>query len=318
MSYWESMEARVEEYLRVRRSLGYQLRVEEGELYRFARFADKQQHTRAITVKLAVAWAKSSRKDSRLFHARRIETLRGLAKYCALFEPETEIPSPTLLGPAHRRISPYIYTPQEITALMDAALQLKPRGGVRPITMQYLIGLLSATGLRISEALHLNRTDVDLDQEHLVVRETKFMKTRYVPLHPTTAKALAEYTRIREGKAPFASNAFFIDDQGGPFQYRQALYAFQCLRRRLGWEKEGMRPPRLHDLRHTFACRRLLNWYEQGVDVNRAILHLSVYLGHCKVTDTYWYLTGIPSLMAIVAERFERKFAQGGQPCLIQ
>lgn len=314
MRHWESMMDRVEEYLRVRRSLGYKLKIEGGELHRFAQFAEKQKHSGPITVELAVAWAKSSKKDSQLFHARRIETLRGLTKFCALFEQETEIPSPKLLGRAHRRISPYIYTPQEILELIDAAGQIEPQGGLRPETMRHLIGLLSATGLRISEALYLNRTDVDLDHGYLLIRETKFNKSRYVPLHPTAVQAMYEYTDIRERKMPFATNAtaFFLNGKGAPFQYRQALYAFQSIRRRLGWEKKGKRPPRLHDLRHTFACRRLLAWYEQGIDINRAILYLSVYLGHYKVTDTYWYLTGIPSLMAIAAERFEDHFAQGG------
>ncbi len=211
MRHWESMKARVEEYLRVRRSLGYKLKVEGGELYRFAQFSEKQKHNGPITVELAMAWAKSAKKDSQLFHARRIETLRGLAKFCALFEPETEIPSPTLLGPAHRRISPYIYTPQEIVELMDAASQIEPQGGLRSETMRCLIGLLSATGLRISEALHLNRPDVDLAQGCLVIRETKFNKSRYVPLHPTSVQALEEYTHIRERKAPLApsSTVFF-------------------------------------------------------------------------------------------------------------
>jgi len=314
MRHWESMKARVEEYLRVRRSLGYKLKVEGEELYRFAQFAEKQKHNGPITMELAVAWAKSSKKGSQLFHARRIETLRGLAKFCALFEPETEIPSRTLLGPAHRRNSPYIYTSQEIVELMDAARQIEPQGGLRPETMRYLIGLLSATGLRISEALHLNRRDVDLDHGCLVIRDTKFDKSRYVPLHPTAVHALDEYTHIRERKMQFTpiSTAFFLNDKGTSFHYRQALYAFQSIRRRLDWGKKGIRPPRLYDLRHTFACQRLLAWYEQGVDVNTAILHLSVYLGHGKVTDTYWYLTGIPSLMAIAAEHFEHHFAKGG------
>jgi integrase len=189
---------------------------------------------------------------------------------------------------------------------MHAATKLNKGVGLRPATMQCLIGLLSATGLRISEALHLSHSDVDFNSRLLVVRETKFSKSRYVPVHPTTLEALRNYARLRNRLVPVMSDskAFFLFDNGHPLNYRQALYAFQCIRRQLVWQRK--RPPRLHDLRHTFACNRLLSWYEQGVDINNAILMLSVYLGHSKVTDTYWYLTGIPSLMAIAAKRFEQ------------
>lgn len=308
MSRWKSMRERVEDYLSTRRRLGYQLKIEGEELLRFARFADEHGNNKILTVELAVAWTNTSKSASNLYRARRLETIRGLAKYCALFEPETQIPPPGLLGPTHRRGTPHIYTVEELSDLLKAATNLKPRNGLRPATLRYLIGLLSATGLRISETLHLTRADVDFERNILVVRETKFCKSRYVPLHPTTVEALDDYSRIRDRLVPVTSdsNAFFLLDNGRPLNYRQALYAFQSIRRQLGWETQRKRPPRLHDLRHTFACNRLLSWYEEGIDVNNAILMLSVYLGHSKVSDTYWYLTGIPPLMAIAAERFER------------
>ena len=312
MSYWKSMPERVEDYLSVRRRLGYKLQIEGQELHRFARFAQEHGHTEAITIELAVAWANSSKKPSDLYRARRLEIVRTLSKYCALFEPETEISSPGLLGPAHRRVNPYIYTEHEISDLLKTAGKLQPTNGLRPATLRCLIGLLAATGLRISEALHLNRTDVDFENRMLVVRETKFRKSRYVPLHSTAVKALNKYVRFRDKRIPLmaTSTAFFMLDDGRSLNYRQALYAFQTIRRRLGWEIQGKRPPRLQDLRHTFACRRLLSWYKEGTDVNNAILWLSVYLGHSKVTDTYWYLTGVPELMAIAAERFENLFSK--------
>jgi len=232
--------------------------------------------------------------------------IRGLAKYCVLFEPETQIPPPGLLGPAHRRLTPYIYTSQELFDLMQAAANLNMGEGLRPATIQNLLGLLSATGLRISEALHLSRADIDFESNLLVVKETKFNKSRHVPLHPTTVDALKDYARFRDKSVPvtFGTDAFFILDKGYPLTYRHALYSFQTIRRQMAWRKKRL--PRIHDLRHTFACNRLLSWYEEGIDVNNAILMLSVYLGHAKVTDTYWYLTGIPSLMSIAADRFER------------
>ena len=312
MSQWMSMQERVENYLTARRLLGYQLKIEGQELHRFARFAEAQKHCGALTIELAVAWANTA-KSSGLYRARRVETVRGLAKYCALFEPETEIPPSRLFGPAHRRLSPHIYSTQEIEKLLEAAAELKPQEGLRPATMQCLFGLLSATGLRISEALRLKCSDVDLDRGVLTVREAKFSKERYVPLHPTTVKELVNYARFRDIRISFMSDAapFFPSDNGHPLKYRQALHAFQSLRRQLGWGAQASRPPRIHDLRHTFACHRLLAWYEEGVDVNNAIVFLSVYLGHSKVTDTYWYITGIPSLMAIAAERFERLASEG-------
>jgi integrase len=312
MNHWKSMHEQVKDYLSARRRLGYQLKIAGDELLRFARFADRQGIHPFLTIELAVAWASTS--VSKLNRARRLEMIRGLAKYCVLFEPETQIPPPGLLGPAHRRVTPYIYTAKELSDLMHAAARLNKGKGLRPATMQYLIGLLSATGLRISEAIHLSREDVEFKSKLLVVRETKFNKSRYVPLHPTTVESLKDYARLRDRLVPAMSdsNAFFLFDNGRPLNYRQASYAFQSIRRQLAWQRK--RPPRLHDLRHTFACNRLLSWYEQDIDVNNAILMLSVYLGHSKVTDTYWYLTGIPPLMAIAAQRSER--LAGGVTCL--
>ena len=313
MNRWTNMRERVDDYLNARRRLGYKLRIEGEQLRRFAQFAEEQGHEGILTVELAGAWANASKSGSDICRARRLETVRSLAKYCALFEPETQIPAPRMLGPAHRRVAPHIYTAQEIGKMMEAAAEIKPQNGLRPETMRCLLGLLSATGLRISEALHLTCADVDFEERRLVVRETKFRKSRYVPLHPSTVKALEAYARFRDRRVPLRSAhaVFFLSGDGCPLRYRQALYAFQCIRRRVGWAR-GKRPPRLHDLRHTFACNRLLAWYKQGVDVNTAIFLLAVYLGHGKVTDTYWYLTGTPSLMAIAAKRFEC-FASKGE-----
>ena len=312
MSHWMSMHERVEDYLTARRRLGYKLQIEGQELHRFARFAEQHGHSGALTIELAVAWANTAR-SSDLYRARHLETVRVLAKYCALFEPETEIPPSRLLGSAHRRMPPHIYTMQEIAKLLDAAAELKPQDGLRPATMRCLLGLLYATGMRISEALHLKCGDVDLEQGIIIVKETKFRKCRYVPLHPTTVQALGDYARFRDRQMSSTSAAtpFFLSDNRLPFKYRQGLHAFQSLRRQLGWESPGRRPPRVHDLRHTFACHRLSAWYEEGVDVNKAILLLSVYLGHSKATDTYWYLTGIPSLMDFAAKRFESIASKG-------
>lgn len=303
MTHWNSIREQVEEYLETRRRLGFKLKIEGMQLLRFAHFADSHGCHKIITIDLAVEWANTS--ASKLNRARRLEMIRGLAKFCILFEPKTQIPPPGMLGSAHRRLTPYIYTANELSGLMRAAGRLNDGKGLRPRTIENLLGLLSATGLRISEALHLSRGDVRLESKVLVVKETKFHKSRLVPLHATTTEALTNYSRFRDKSLPSrsGSDAFFVFNDGCPINYRQALYAFQTIRRQIAWRNN--RCPRIHDLRHTFACNRLLAWYEEGIDVNNAILMLSIYLGHRKITDTYWYLTGIPSLMAVAAKRFE-------------
>jgi integrase len=315
-----SMAERVAAYLGARRALGFALQIEGQQLERFACFADAQGHHGPLTLDLALAWANAPKNPSAIGPARRLELLRPFARYCALFEPETAVPPSHLLGPAHRRVAPHIYSAQEVADLLDAAGQLGPPDGLRPITVRCLLGLLAATGLRVSEALHLTCAEVDLIEGVLTIRETKFRKSRYVPLHPTTQAALADYVESRRHRVAWPQDpAFFLFDEGRGVRYGQIHYAFACLRERLGWDRRpaGGPLPRLYDLRHTFACRRLLAWYAEGVDVHWAIPHLATYLGHRKVSDTYWYLTGIPELMAVAAERFERLAATGteeGQP----
>lgn len=307
MKKWSNMQERVESYLHARRSVGYLLRIEGAQLQRFARYADQRGHSHPITIDLAVAWANASPKSRQIGRARRLEVVRSLAKYCVTFEPDTEIPPTHLLGAAHRRRTPYIYNDHEIALLLETASELQPKHGLRPITMHCLLGLLVSTGLRISEALRLNRNDVKLSQRLLSVRMTKFRKSRYVPMHQMVCEVLSQYAAFRDQRLPVVqSPAFFLLDDGSALQYRQTLYAFHTILARLGWKAcPNGRYPRLYDFRHTFVCRRLLAWYEQGVDVDRMMPILSTYLGHAKVTDTYWYLTGIPALMKIVGARFE-------------
>ena len=183
MSGWGSMVERVEAYLKARRAMGYQLRIEGEQLQRFARFADQQDHRGPLTLDLAVVWASQSHTASGIGRARRLEVIRPMARYCALYEPETQIPPPNLLGPGHRRVAPHIYSEREVSDMLHAARDLGPEGGLRPATMRCLIGLLASTGLRISEALDLSRDDVDLEHSLLRVCQTKFCKSRYVPVH---------------------------------------------------------------------------------------------------------------------------------------
>jgi integrase len=301
-----TMSAKVEQYLEFRRALGFRLKIEGQLLQQFGRFADASGHQGPLTVELALQWAQSAKGCDRLYWARRLEIVRCFARHVAVAEPGTQVPGRRLLGPAHRRTTPHLYTARELAALLTAARRLSPADGLRPHTYVTLLGLLACTGLRISEALHLVQADVDLGRGVLKVRETKFRKTRLVPLHPTAVSALRAYAdnRTRLLGVP-KSDRFFLSDQGRELPYSTVRHTFRRLCASLGITGEPRRHPRLHDLRHTFACRRVEQWYRSGADLDHAISALSVYLGHAKVTDTYWYLTATPDLMALAAKRFE-------------
>lgn len=212
----------------------------------------------------------------------------------------------TAIGDTH------IYTEAELIALLDAANGLAPEHGLRPATCRCVFGLLAASGLRISEALALTRDDADLEAGVLHIREAKFHQQRLVPLHPSVTASLSAYARWRDRLVPRpACDRFFLRDDGRPSNQSGMLYALQTLCQQLGWQPRGDYPRhRLHDMRHTFIVRSTLRFYEQGIDVDRAVLALSIYVGHAKVSDTYWYFTGIPELMAIAAERFH-SYTQG-------
>ena len=303
-----TMSERVEEYLAYRRALGYQLRIEGQMLGSFARFADQLGHSGPLTTEVALRWARLPERASQLYQARRLEVVRTLAKYLAPREPATEIPPRRLLGPAHARRTPFIYSQADITALVQTAKALGPADGLRPRTYAALIGLLACTGLRISEALTLAHDDANLDVGVLTIRQTKFRKSRLVPLHPSAIGPLRDYASARDRRqGTMHRTTFFVSDSGRPLPYSTVRQTFhQVLRAALpNSASSGRSRPRLHDLRHTFACQRLLESYHDGSNIDRAVDQLSTYLGHAKVTDTYWYLTGIPELLALAGRRFE-------------
>lgn len=304
--------SRIEGYIAYRRSHGFELTIEAGRLQQFAHFAEQSGYPDRLTVALAAAWARTSKRQSPITWARRIEVLRGFAKYWVKFDPSTEIPPRNLFGPAHRRLIPHIYTAEEIGMLMEATAHLKPPNGLRPATCYTVFGLLASTGLRISEAVNLTRTDVDLDSGILTIREAKFHKSRVVPLHQSVTDALKTYAQLRNQCLPLPDNEqFFLFDNGKPINQRVILYALHDICRQLGWQPRGNYPHhRLQDLRHTFIVHCMLQFYQQGIEIDRAVLALSNYVGHAEIAHTYWYFTGIPELMAIAAERFHG-YAQG-------
>lgn len=315
MSPAPTMHAHVDAYLAVRRSLGFALRIEGRQLLSFARFADHEGHQGPLTVAVAVRWAQQTRRATRLTWARRLQVLRPFMKFRAQFDAGTEIVPSTLFGPVHRRRVPHIYTEAEIRALLEAAAQLPPVTGLRlrPRTYATLFGLLASTGLRISEALALTPTDVDLSAAVLTVRQTKFRKSRLVPLHPTTVTALTRYAEVRRRRVSDRRiERFLISDQGTPLGDRMVHHTFASLRARLGWIGRGDYPlPRVHDLRHSFLCHALVRSYQEPQGVDHVIDLLSTYVGHARVSDTYWYVTAIPELLALAGQRFAQ-FAERG------
>ena len=301
-----TMAALVQDYLVHRRRLGFELEVEGRQLASFARFADEHGHTGPLTVDLAVRWATQPipHGPPRRFTARRLDVLRPFARYCAVFNPRTEVPPSGLLGPSRRRPIHHIYTAAELTTLVTAAAQLPPANGIRAATYSTLLGLLAACGLRVSEALHLATADADLKAGVLTIRTTKFRKTRLVPMHSTTVGALRAYAAQRDRVLPQRAPTFFVSPKGAPLPYGTVRSAFRRLLVGLGWDSLVPRP-RVHDLRHAFACRRIEQWCTDGVDLGPRVAALATYLGHSKVSDTYWYLTGTPELLAFAAKRFE-------------
>ncbi len=303
--------ALVDDYLAMRRSLGFDVERHRWLLRDFARFTDRIKYHGPITVDLARRWALSSCPGQPVRAERRLSAIRQFARHLSSLDPATEIPPAGLLGRASGRNQPHIYSDAEISALLQGCSRLHPREGLRPSTYLAFFSLLASTGLRLSEACRLQLRDVDLREGLLTVRQGKFGKSRLVPLHPTAVEALTRYAAQRDAfqDAP-RSEFFFRTDRASALSRGTVETAFSSVRKGLGWATHGRAGrPRIHDLRHTFAVRRLLRWYEEGADVNRKILALANYLGHAKVTDTYWYLSAVPELMAITARRFEQ-FAQ--------
>jgi integrase len=290
-------------YLQSRRQLGFALESQGALLANLAHYAQKAGHGATLTNQLALAGCQVPGADHFLSRARRLETVRGFALFWAAFDPRTQVPPAGLFGPAHRRRPVHIYSATQIAALLGAAEQLPPRQSVRPLTFHTLLGLLSCTGLRISEALKLELADWEETQAVLTIRQAKFGQSRYVPLQPSASTALKSYLHARRKAFPqLNESALFLDECGRRLTYGQASATFRGLRDQLDWPQAPR--PRLHDLRHTFAVNCLLGWYRRGEqEVNQKILALAVYLGHRNIRHTYWYLTAVPELLALGSAR---------------
>ena len=284
MNRTPSMRSCVEDYLSARRRLGFELKSAGRQLLAFGRFAERVGHRGALTFELALRWTRDSQSTRPITAAKRLQVLRPFARYLQQFDPATQVPPPKLLGPTHRRPVPHIFSNGEIRELLAAAGRLLPAGGLRPATYETLFGLLAATGLRISEALRLERVDVALERGVLMVRKTKCRKSRLVPLHSTTVEALERYAQRRDRLLSFAIDKnFFLSPWGRALKLCTVEDTFCTLRQRLGWVARGDYPaPRIYDLRHAFITNCLLRWYQHQIDVDNAIAALSTYVGHVR------------------------------------
>ena len=308
MNTGNMIQTAAERYLTERRRLGFELGITGQQLMRFARFADARGHRGPLTLELQLDWAREHvQRTGTMTWARRLEVVRPFAAYYRQFEPDTEIPDLHTFGPGHRRLAPHIYSPQEVCDLLAEAARLPPRGGLRPATYRTLFGLIAATGLRRSEALNLRDGAVDLRRGCLTVCQTKYNKSRCLPLHDSVVEALNLYRRLRNRHVERNTDMhFFVSPSGFALPSRTVNGVFDQLRKRLGWHARGGHPhPRIQDLRHSFAVTRLQRWYEAGETVDHAVLWLCTYLGHASISDTYWYLSGTPELMSVVGARFE-------------
>jgi integrase len=319
MSSATSLQALVERYLIERRRLGFALRTPAYALRSFARHIHAIGHRGPLTMGLMADWARCDShgsSDPRTW-ARRLKQLHPFTRWLQQFEPRTELPDDAIFGSISERLAPHIYSEQEIVDLLAAARRLGPAPGLRGAVFEALFGLIACTGLRISEALALRNADVDLKHGMLTVLETKFAKSRQVPMHRSAVEALRRYRSMRDLLSESAQEeaAFFICTRGRrrglPLSDRRVHRVFADLRAQLAWRNRGAHhAPRIHDIRHSFIVRRIVRWQAQEVGIDQAMLSLSTYVGHAKVTNTYWYLSAVPELMSLAAERFESFMSQ--------
>lgn len=296
------------QYLALRRALGYRLYRPGKALEGFVSFAE-QEGSKVITTALALRWACLPEHVDPATWASRLGLVRRFARYCRTVDPRTEVPPDGMLPHVYRRKLPYIWSRIEIHGLLEATGRMRSPRGLRALTYETLFGLIAGAGLRINEALHLDNFDVDWTAGVLTIRNTKFGKTRYVPVHPSTIAALRHYTQTRDRIVPTRDpTAFFVTEHGPRLSESAVRFVYSQIRSKLPFHnREGQRRPRIHDLRHAFAVETLRRWYRTGRNVEALLPRLATYLGHIHVNDTYWYLTAVPDLLSSAAHRLDRR-----------
>lgn len=295
----------LEDYLRLRRSLGYKLQRAGQLLAGFVTYSEAAgaEHVR---VDLALSWALLASNPDTRWRAQRLSILRRFARYLHAIDPAHEVPPRGLIPPGRGRPAPFLYSPDQVVALMAASRQL--RSPLQAATMETIVGLLAVSGLRVGEVIRLTNSDVDFEQGSLVVRNSKNGKSRTIPLHSSTLKALRSYTAVRDRFFPRPHcDSFFVSTLGKPLRSGDLRDAFATVAAPAGLPARiAGQGPRLADLRHTFAMQTLLDWHEATLDLGAGLPILSTYLGHASPASTYWYLSASPQLLAAAAARLER------------
>ena len=305
---------RLDDYLAVRRSLGFDLSSAAQVLRGFAAFADREGADH-LTVDLFLRWKTAFGKASNNTWVARLGMVRVFANWLKGQDTRTEVPPAGLISGKVRRVRPYIYSDGEIATIITRAERLRSRYNLRGWTSSTLFGLIAVTGLRINEALQLNDDDVDLDASVITVKRGKNGRARFVPIAASTVERLRAYRTERIRLHGRNGSAFFRHDAGRRLSGWSARYNFAVVSQDIGlrelqrFGKHG-RGPRIHDLRHTFAVRTMIGWYQKGLDPDREMIKLSTYLGHVKPDHTYWYIEAVPELLGLAAERAEHALAK--------
>jgi len=292
------------DYLALRRALGYRLDRPEKLLNQFLTHLEATSQE-LVTVRNALGWAQLPRNGGPNWWGYRLSVVRGFVTYLHALDPDHEVPAAELLPQRPRRATPYLYSETEVVALMAAASSLSTP--LRRATITTLIGLLAVTGMRVGEAIALDRTDIDLTTGRLLVRYGKFGKTRELWLHPTTLTALKRYQRLGDRSAPpTGTAAFFVSAAGTRLLYCNVHNTFHRLVKLAGLTARSTScRPRIHDLRHSFAVQAMIDAYASGQDGQARLTLLSTWLGHVAPANTYWYLSASPELMAVAGLRLQ-------------
>ncbi len=295
----------VEDYLRLRRALGFKLERAGHLLPKLVDYLEIAGSS-TLTTELAISWAQLPAQARPNHWAARLAVARGFARYLRTIEPATEVPPAGVFPSRRYRPAPYLWSQPDICRLLDAARAL--RSPLRAATYEALFGLLTISGMRVGEAVGLDRGDVDFDAGVITIRHAKFDRTRLVPLHATTTAALRAYAAERDRLCPApASVAFFVSGAGTPLTRSDVAKTLRRITTAIGLRSATVRPT-AHQLRHSFAVRTLIGWQHSGSRIDERIGSLSIYLGHVSPADTYWYLSATPELMALAADRLDSRF----------
>lgn len=300
-----SLGAHVDDYLRLRRALGFKLKEDAHLLKQLIAYAEAAGAT-TLSNELTIGWARLPEGVHPNQWAKRLRVARAFASYLQTIDPETEIPPPDVFPVRRQRATPYLFSQQDICRLLQEARSL--RRPLRPASYEALFGLLAVSGMGVGEAIALTREDVDLDAGLITIRQAKHDRVRLVPLHPTATEALRRYASERDRLCPHPrSRAFFLSSAGTAVHKSSLGTTFRKITTRTGVRSEAVHV-RIHDLRHRFAVQTLIDWQRSGIKIDEHIATLSTYLGHVSPADTYWYLSASPELMALAAERVHDRF----------